>query len=239
MRKDLLRIEEVLPVEDGLFTTMATFTDFPLWNEAAGALMDEHYILDRSGMKYITRGLYKRLTDGELTSEALAKLAQMIYNKYKVNWGRYLGYNNAEYNPIDNYNMEQVETPNITKTTNTKVNTNLTVTSDGNTNTDVTTEDQTYGYNSSSPVNKDKSRVTGDKNNNTNHNTTQTEGDWDDNKTNQVEEEHGTRSLTRSGNIGVTTTAQMLQGDSDFWSNWDFIDAVFKDVDSVLALPIY
>lgn len=46
------------------------------------------------------------------------------------------------------------------------------------------------------------------------------------------------RSLTRSGNIGVTTTQQMMQSEIELWQ-WNFYRAVFKDIDSVLTLKIY
>lgn len=45
--------------------------------------------------------------------------------------------------------------------------------------------------------------------------------------------------LTRSGNIGVTTSQQMIQSERDLWI-WNFFrDVVFKDLDKVLALSIY
>ena len=45
--------------------------------------------------------------------------------------------------------------------------------------------------------------------------------------------------LTRSGNIGVTTSQQMLQSEHELW-RWNFFnDVVFPDIDRVLALMIY
>lgn len=46
------------------------------------------------------------------------------------------------------------------------------------------------------------------------------------------------RVLTRKGNIGVTTTQQMMQSEVDLWK-WNFYRSVFKDIDSVLTLRIY
>lgn len=45
--------------------------------------------------------------------------------------------------------------------------------------------------------------------------------------------------LTRSGNIGVTTTQQMLQSDIDLWVWNYFEDVVFPDIDKVLTIAIY
>ena len=46
-------------------------------------------------------------------------------------------------------------------------------------------------------------------------------------------------TLTRSGNIGVTTSQQMIQSERDLWK-WNFYrDVVFPDIDSMLTLMIY
>ena len=45
--------------------------------------------------------------------------------------------------------------------------------------------------------------------------------------------------LTRSGNIGVTTSQQMIQSERDLWV-WNFFhEVVFPDIDRVLTLQIY
>ena len=46
------------------------------------------------------------------------------------------------------------------------------------------------------------------------------------------------RVLTRSGNIGVTTSQQMIQSERDLWQ-WNFFESVFTDLDYVLTLQIY
>ena len=46
------------------------------------------------------------------------------------------------------------------------------------------------------------------------------------------------RELTRSGNIGVTTSQQMIESERNLWM-WKFYDIVFKDVDEMLTLQIY
>lgn len=45
--------------------------------------------------------------------------------------------------------------------------------------------------------------------------------------------------LTRSGNIGVTTSQQMLQSERELWMFNFFRDVVFPDIDSVLTIPAY
>ena len=46
-------------------------------------------------------------------------------------------------------------------------------------------------------------------------------------------------SLTRSGNIGVTTTQQMLEQELNIWDVFDYFEIVFKDIDSLMLLDIY
>ena len=46
------------------------------------------------------------------------------------------------------------------------------------------------------------------------------------------------RSFTRSGNIGVTTSQQMIASERELW-RWNFFNVVFRDIDSILCLPIY
>jgi hypothetical protein len=37
----------------------------------------------------------------------------------------------------------------------------------------------------------------------------------------------------------VTTSQQMAQAEIDLWEHFNFISAVFKDIDSVLTLSVY
>ncbi len=46
-------------------------------------------------------------------------------------------------------------------------------------------------------------------------------------------------TLTRSGNIGVTTSQQMIQSERELWLWHYFLDIVFPDVDKILTLSIY
>lgn len=46
------------------------------------------------------------------------------------------------------------------------------------------------------------------------------------------------RKLTRIGNIGTNTFQNLLQQERNIWM-YDFFERVFKDVDSVLTIPIY
>lgn len=45
-------------------------------------------------------------------------------------------------------------------------------------------------------------------------------------------------TLTRSGNIGTTTSQMMIGSERELWL-WDYFEIVFSDIDKMLTLPIY
>ena len=75
----------------------------------------------------------------------------------------------------------------------------------------------TNGFNSSTASPTDKSE-----------NTIIVDGDWDNNK----------RNLTRKGNIGVTTSQQMMESEIEL-RQYNFIEQMFEDIDSLLTLSVY
>lgn len=54
-----------------------------------------------------------------------------------------------------------------------------------------------------------------------------------------VDSESRSATLTRSGNIGVTTSQQMLESERNLWLWNYFYDCVFPSIIKTLALPIY
>ena len=134
---------------------------------------------------------------------------------------------------------------------------------ENNGSADTSTNQSVYGFNSSDAVptdtatgnntanNKQVTTRTGDNTTSIKHGET-----IDDTDTNTREYEgnnitaieHGetvkgtantTRQLTRSGNIGVTTSQQMIQSERDLWIWNYFINTVFPDIDRALTLSIY
>ena len=127
-------------------------------------------------------------------------------------------------------------------------------------NNSVTNNNSLYGFNSASAVNADSQNGTETRN------TTDTNTHNDDLKgtrTNEHSEnintskvtaqkndikdtkdgthtENGSqdRTLSRHGNIGVTTSQQMINSEIELWQ-WDFFSGVFKDIDKVLTIQTY
>lgn len=63
-----------------------------------------------------------------------------------------------------------------------------------------------------------------------------TNGDIDSTKTDSGSK--ATNELTRRGNIGVTTTAQMIEGEYKLRKK-NIIDMIYKDIDSILFIDYY
>ena len=231
----------------GIFTRLGTlFPEELPWANDNGQTLDQMYFGNHSGDKETSPLLDKFIEQNEgnatpeiLTEEQITTLANILYTRYGVQWDKLYKVLSAEYNPIENYSMTEeetpditrTETPNITRDKTTSAKSDFTVTTNSDTATDV------YGFNSNSAVPQ------GESNGNS---TVTTQGDADKNVTTENETETGTRTeretgkrtLTRSGNIGVTTSQQMLESEIKLWE-WNFYETVFKDVDTVLTVPKY
>ena len=124
----------------------------------------------------------------------------------------------------------------------------------------VTNNNSLYGFNSASGVNADSQN--GTETRNTTDNNTHND-DLKGTRTNEHSEnintskvtaqkndikdvkdgthtENGSqdRTLSRHGNIGVTTSQQMLNSEIELWQ-WDFFSGVFKDIDKILTIQTY
>lgn len=129
-----------------------------------------------------------------------------------------------------------------------------TVANEGSNNT----ENGIFGFNSSDSVGSDDSSSTATNTRTDNlansEDTTETETrNLTDNATINVDETQtetrnladsrtntktDNRTLTRSGNIGVTTSQQMIMSEIELWK-WNFFKDVFEDIDSICCLDVY
>lgn len=127
-------------------------------------------------------------------------------------------------------------------------------------NNNVTNNNSLYGFNSSSGVNSDSQNGTETRNvtdgnthnddlkgtrtneHSENINTSKVTAQKNDIKDvkdgTHTENGKQDRTLTRHGNIGVTTSQQMLNSEIELWQ-WDFFNGVFKDIDKILTIQTY
>ena len=217
--------------------------------------LDTAYFGNHSGGKFCSPLVEHYLNDEEVVTETgRLAIARIISMKYSHNWKRLWDAYLSEYNPIHNYNMveeKDAETTDEGKkvTDGTLVRSGTDSTAYGKTetgsNSNSSTEiDYLYGLNTDTenPRPSDKITTSSSGTNSTQEGGTDIETLNLTNK-NDVEENSeasGTEhyKITRSGNIGVTTTQQMLESEIALWS-WNFFEQIFSDIDKELALSVF
>lgn len=189
------------------------------WTED-NALLDIDYIYRWSGYKSISP-LVKHVLGNNTTmpSSGYTTLAGIVWAHFGIPWTKAYNAIVAEYNPIENYDMVEEEDSTITDDADTRVTGSAT-----DNTTSVESTHNVYGYNSSSASPSESDSTS-----------TGTKTDLDT----KYDNERGIdRTLTRHGNIGVTTSQQMIESELKLRA-FKFFERVFKDIDTLLALPIY
>lgn len=258
------KINEVIPnwaIGEGIFHALQSFP-VPWQYENISESLDLEYHGNISGDKYISP-LVRKFKVGEvITSDELIKVAGVIYTLYGKNWAKEWETMSLEYNPIENYSMVEKMIDDVTEiergTTHTRTD-NTTHTKTGTeTNTPNLTERVTpnvtnsnsnsvYGFNSSSPVPSDSSTgsqtgqttTTNTGTNTMTHNVSDKDTGTVTDKDTGKDTNTRNYTLTRSGNIGVTTSQQMIQSSRDLYMWNIFYTVIFPDIDKVISLPIY
>lgn len=168
------------------------------------------------------------------------KIGELITMKYGKNWEHYYNVFSAEYKPISNYDMVENETINGeeigTENENITNTLNIDETETANASNESESDLNTFAFNSTSSVPTDKNLV-----NNTSNATNERSGintNTNIGSKNTNNEKQQIRELTRSGNIGVTTSQQMLESEIELWK-WNFLQSIFEDISSFLSLWIY
>lgn len=243
--KNNISLFSVTPETGGIFSALDSY-DVP-WKTAVNSdLLDLEYYGNISGQKAISPLVRKSLFYGVLTENKQQVLANLIFSMYGPYWAKEWATLSKQYDPIANYDMTEIMEDDETvieygKTEDTTTGNTHTKTG---TETDtpavsVTTDDSVYGFNSSDDVPSNKRQQTPS-------GTDETEYDLSETDSGSVGLEQGgsdthTRNytLTRKGNIGVTTSQQLLQAERDLWMWNFFLKVVFPNVDSVLTIPVY
>lgn len=216
----------------GIFDALESIgVTLPWDGHADSIILDIEYFGNRSGGKFSSPVVLNLLGSTEtLTQESIEILARIIWTKFGEPWKHLWDTNSIAYNPIHNYNMTDsrrlVKGESESRVGNGESHD---VTEHGR-GTDVT--ERVAGMNNTDSkgkvANTTESRESGQ---------TSVDG-TNDRRDDSVRASNEVETTTRSGNIGVTTTQQMLSSERELWM-WNFFDQVYKDVDSVLALPFY
>ena len=235
---ELKRLSDCFPT--GTFTGfLASMTDAP-WASGDYAAssddierLDVLYVFQHSGDKYVVPLMKMFLDDGgKLTAQSLPEAADMALALWKKKWTALWDVANAEYDPIENYRMEEHEetVPTGTETEGIQSAGSNSKRTQGAA-ADNKTTGSVYGFNSTDPVPA---------------NVTEQKSDWSESGSNSGSQtkqksftnRKDTRDLTRSGNIGVTTSQQMLQSSIEL-ARWNFWLQVFEDLDTTFCIDCY
>ena len=182
------------------------------------------YLFGFSADKYLSplaNKIYEHSSND--TDEVADKIASIVYNRFGLKWKKIYDALLTEYNPLENYSMEEVRTPDLSfEETQSEKNKSTT-------ERETSANNSYKGFNANEPVLINK--TDGSEN-------VVTSGSEEDNEIVKTSEHTGTEELTRAGNIGVTTSQQMLESEFKV-RQYDFYKMIYNDIDSVLCLSIY
>lgn len=217
-----------------IFKAFETYTVGTIpWATLNSLNIDIAYIGNHSGEKPISPLVNKLLSaDGTLSAANLELLAKVIWQKYSVNWTKLYNILSLQYNPIENYSMtEDMDKDTSNTGTVADSGSNSQTTTYGKVNT-IAGNANIYGFNSATA-----SPTTTSGGSETLSGSDSVSGSASNTRTDNLASTED-YTLTRSGNIGVTTSQQMIEAERDLWA-WNVFDTIFKDIDKELTLAIY
>lgn len=219
-RKKLNRLEDVIsnPLQ-AIFYALQSF-DIPWKSLDININLDSDYCINHSGKK-ITSPLVDFFIDtetGKIDSTSMSMLANVIYTKYGMKWNKQWDTMYFEYDPISNYDMTEIMTDDETVH-------EFGHAIAGTYSDNGTVENKKAGFNSSD-YQKDTQGIS-------------QSGGTQSNTESGSNTDTRNYTLTRSGNIGVTTSQQMIEAERNLWM-WNFFDTiVYPDIDRVLTINMY
>lgn len=220
--------------------------------EAQAADLETEYFFNRSGSKFVSP-VIRRITEvyGEAT---MGNVASLLMTRFKEPWKRLWDVEVIEYSPINNYDMLETygelsrehgyDTENKGGNEASQTDTNYgktATTSHGLTNA---MDEYTYGINNVDTDGKHSSRVSEAQGGSTSTTDSGTDtvgvgSNWTENSSLQRDMSNDKNyTLQRKGNIGVTTSQQMVMAERET-RKWNYFTKIFEDIDSVLTIPIY
>lgn len=247
MATETMKLNDVFPdwlTGAGIFSTLQTLA-VPWVDENISQYLDLEYHGNVSGDKIISPLVYKSLTDGELSDNMRLSIATTILSLYGSNWAKQWATLELTYNPIHNYDMIELLTS-VNEIEYGKIRTHKINEQHGKTGTETQTpnlttesQDNVSGFNSDSSVPANDTTETATGTNTITYNTVNTDRATNKDTDGGSDSTTINHQLSRSGNIGVTTTQQMITSERELWK-WNFFEnVVFPDVDRVLTLQIY
>lgn len=235
---------------------IGTFVNNPISSENFQNLL-RNFIYDNFGYYEISEKIKNTERKNKTMLEVIQEIASNIYLSNEYRYDTLYSTIIQEYNPIENYSMtEKIETnyngKEINATTFTGSEKEIHSIKENHTEHSQTNEGgttnvlKTAPYDSENFFNKEQSTTTQDSPTsseltigNTGENTTEkTFNNRSDNNVKSFEGRNDVVTHTRSGNIGVTTSQQMLESQRAL-ANFNFVSIVARDIVKRIGILIY
>ena len=235
----------------GIFSILNTY-DVPWKDDINASILDVEYFGNISGNKTISPLIAKILSKDNASTLSDARknqLALIIYNLNVLKWSKLWETFNLEYNPISNYDMTESETTERDRTASGSHSQTATHTGTDTDASTRTTSNSGAGEsaNKRNAFNSTSASDTGS--NTTTASNTETENAGNTKTLNLTDAVSGsnsetvgddeTRTLTRSGNIGITSSQQLIESERNLWLWNMFYRVVFPDIDKTLTIATY
>ena len=218
--KDVVTLDQLSEVAFTFFNVLTDETAYPLVKDFINSDNVENinwdYFGSHSADKYISP-IYEKFIATKDPSNGF--IADMIYRRFGKKWKKIYDALMTEYKPLENYSMVEERTPDLEFTETEKHK--------STTERETTATSSYKGFNAVEPVTTTKTDGSED---------VTTSGIKADNE--KTTTHKGSETLKRSGNIGVTTSQQMLESELKI-RQFDFYKQVYNDIDSILCLSIY
>lgn len=203
-------------------------TDAPDWLADNATYLDQGYLYRHAPSKEISREVEIALENGggnndptgpypdlwTLTQTSVSALMYGFYIEYGDNIAKIIAAMETNYKPLENYSMEEETTPDLTDTNTAKSNVRT------------TGSNKVYGFNSATAVPVTDTQTD-----------TATQGA--DTSNQSVLKRTGKNTVKRSGNIGVTTSQQMLISELDLRESRCVEEMIYRFLDHILTCGAY
>lgn len=221
----------------GIFSRLEDDYNVPWISEAINTnFLNLQYHFNRSGQKIISPLVESLLVDGELAEQGQKTVAGVCWQMFHIQWAKLFETLEYQYNAINNYDMTETGTDTTNGTHSNTTNStddgeDVTQFNENNTNS---LNNGVYAFNSQTAVPSDTSSGS---DNNTSTTTTiyGKENTTTDNGSDSNTVQH---TLTRSGNIGVMSTQDLIKQQREV-VDYSYFEKIMQDIDTVLCLEIY
>lgn len=207
-----------------IFNNVKTFINF---SETTSEIFDLFQMYNADRMVFIQFPKTQNEVPQAITQ--LTNYCTIFARTYQAKYNKLLATEKLEYNPIENYSMSEngtdVRTPDLVSNTTASGTTSGNATDTNTTTSAVTTYDNTTDF-----INQNKGTADNTSTTNTENSST--------GKTTTTGTEKTTHEFKRSGNIGVTTSQQMIQSEREV-ADFSALAQFVTEIANIICLLIY